>query len=180
MATPVKRGRFLKWALLFVLGVPVLVLVASEFGLPLPGDINCETADVDIQTGRIRHARTVFFVPFGRRVEDSALTKALPAEDVSRAVPDWHRVNTFRPGSRISPHHGFHGAISQMRTLEQIWQLARFTPAAQRASARRLLDLWQQSGDSSRADEYIRALGEIAGRVAKTSGTIDEGDLPPP
>lgn len=175
-----KRRPRLRWALAAALCVPGLAFLATEAGAPLPAEINCRSDEVDIRTGRVRHTRYLFFVPIRRRVEDSVLSRALPPAVLSAASPDWHRVNTFRPGSLISVHHRFHGALGQIRTLENLLQSATFTPGATRAVAARILGMWQNSGGDSGVDDYLRALQDLTKDGGRVPGTIDEGDLPPP
>ena len=42
--------------------------------------------------------------------------------------------------------------------MESAWRLADFTPAARHASAKRILQLWQQTGDDDGAKPYLLAL----------------------
>jgi hypothetical protein len=62
--------------------------------------------------------------------------------------------------------------------LELAWSLAEFTPGARRASARRVLQLWQQTGGDDGAEPYLRALDNLAQADSSERRTIDEGDLP--
>jgi hypothetical protein len=178
MSQPTKLRRLLRWTLLLVVAAPILLLIASELGFFPWSGINCTTQDVDIHSGRIRYSRYLLFVPIERRVEDSALTKALLPEDTASVRAEWHAAVTFSPGLRHSPHYIFHSAIHQIRELDGAWQMAEFTPAARRASAKRVLQLWQQSGSDYGARDYLRLVSELALADESRTRRIDERDLP--
>jgi len=166
------------WLLLLALTAPILLLIASVLGFFPWSGINCTTQEVDIYSGRIRHSRFLLFVPIERRIEDSALTRALLPEDMAKARTEWHRAMTFSPGLRHSPHFIFHSAIHQIRELEDAWQFAAFTPSARRTSAKRVLQLWQKSGSDYGPRDYLRALIELAFTQNSTDRKIDDSDLP--
>ena len=73
---------------------------------------------------------------------------------------------------------GFEGAIAQIRELDSTWATANFTEAARRASARRVLQLWESTGNYYGAKPYLKALVEMAYGDGKSGGRVDEGDLP--
>jgi hypothetical protein len=172
------RRNWRYWLLLSALAAPILLLIASEFGFFPWSGINCTTEEVDIYSGRIRHSRFLLFIPIERRAEDSALTKALLPEDTASVTTEWHRALTFSPGLRNSPHHIFHSAIHQIHELESAWRLAEFTPSARRTSAKRVLQLWQQSGSDNGPRDYLRAVMELTLSDSGTGKRIEEGDLP--
>jgi hypothetical protein len=178
MNQPENRRRTLLWAVVSVLVAPVLLFAASLLGLFPWSPINCTHHDVDIQSGRLRLTRYIFWLRVHESFEDSALTKALRPEDYAATKPEWRHAVTLSPGLRHSPHYIYHSAIAQIRQLELAWSLAEFTPAARRASAKRILQLWQQTGGDDGAKPYLRALDNFA--LADNAGerTIDERDLP--
>jgi len=133
---------------------------------------------VDIHSGRVRLTRYIFWLRVYESVEDSALTRALQPEDFSATAPEWHHAVTLSPGLGHSPHYRFHSAIAQIRQLELAWSLAEFTPAARRASAKRILQLWQQTGGDDGAKPYLRALDNLAFAGSSQKGAIDEEDSP--
>ena len=178
MSQPTKPRRLLRWTLLLLVAAPILLLIASELGFFPWSGINCTTQEVDIYSGRIRHSRHLLFIPVERRVEDSTLTKALLPEDTATVRAEWYTALTFSPGLRYSPHYIFHSAIHQMRQLEGAWELAQFTPAARRASAKCVLQLWQQSGGDDGASDYLRAVSELSLADDSRTKVIDERDLP--
>ena len=174
------RRNWRYWSLLLVLAAPILLLIASEFGFFPWSGINCTTQEVDIYSGRIQHSRLLLFVPIERSVEDSALTKALLPEDTASLAAEWHHALTFSPGLRHSPHYIFHSAIHQIHELESAWQMAEFTPAARSATAKRVLQLWQQSGSDDGPRDYLRAVMELILSDRGIGKKIDQGDLPKP
>src|SRR5262245_54527345 len=105
MSQSTKLRRLLRWAPLLVMAAPILLIIASELGFFPWSRINCTTQDVDIYSGRIRHSRYLLFVPVERKVEDSALTKALLPEDTASIRADWRRALTFSSGLRNSPNY---------------------------------------------------------------------------
>jgi hypothetical protein len=79
-----------------------------------------------------------------------------------------------------SPHYLFHRAIHQIRMLEIYWKIGRFTPLARQATARRVLQLWQQSGNYLGAGEYIHAIRNTANDAEAEGKMIDACDLAVP
>jgi hypothetical protein len=114
--------------------------------------------DVDIHSGRVRHACLVFCIPIVRYSVESSLTRVLPEEELSGAPPAWRRVMLVSPFVGISPHFAFHGAIAQIRRLESIWEEQGFTPERRRESARLLLRLWQRDETYFGAEHYLTSL----------------------
>jgi hypothetical protein len=178
MSQPTNRRRIISWTVLAALTAPVFLFGASLLGFFPWSPLNCTHHDVDIHSGRVRLTRYIFWLRVQESVEDSALTKALRPEDFSAPAPEWHHAVTLSPGLGHSPHYIFHSAIAQIRHLELAWSLAEFTPTARRASAKRILQLWQQTGGDDGAKPYLRALGNLALANSSERSTIDEGDLP--
>ncbi len=164
--------------MLSVLAAPVLLFGASLLGFFPWSPINCTHHDVDIHSGRVRLTRYIFWLRVHESVEDSALTKALRPEDYAATTPKWHHAVTLSPGLGHSPHYAYHSAIAQIRELELAWSLAEFTPAARRASSKRILQLWQQTGGDDGAKPYLLALDGLALADGSDRRTIDERDLP--
>lgn len=150
--------------------VCAVLLAVSLFILPLffPwSELNCSHQEVDINTGRLRYTEYRFFRRVSERIVASSLSRALPLETVSGTVPNWHKVNTFSPGTRHSPHYIFHSAIHQITTLEHIWdEVAQSRPTNleefKRATAHHVLALWKHGGSDTLADEYISRLSDLS------------------
>jgi len=162
-------------------GLPLLtvgVLLLALVGFWAWSAINYWTYEVDILSGRIRYTRYLFFVPIRQKIEDSALTCALQVEDYPGTTCEWRRVPTHSRGVRYSPHYAFHGAIAQIRELELVWEMGQFTPAARRATAKRVLELWQKENDDSAAHDYIRTVADLAFRSDADKRSTNETDLP--
>jgi len=113
-----------------------------------------------------------------QHTEESALSRTLLPEDIKDSEPDWRRVFTFSLGLHHSPHYTFHSAIGQIKELETTWQIGKFTPAAKRLSAKRVLKLWQEGESDHAADTYLRALSDISFRSDAENKITDEKDLP--
>ena len=150
--------RVVRWTVASVIVLVVLVLVVPW------SPLNCRYEDVDITTGRLRLSRYLLFCKVSERIEDSPLTLVLPQDVVKEARPEWRRVNTFSPGVDHSPHHAFHGAIHQVRTLSQMWEMPELysLPADMRqATALHVLALWQHSDNDSLAGDYMGVLYDL-------------------
>ena len=140
-----------------VLGAAVLIVPMFIPWTP----INCAYQDVDIRTGKTRSSWYLAFCKVYERVDESALSRALPREMVEGVKPQWERVNTMSPGLGHSPHHRFHGAISQIRSLELLWQVAELDESTKQKIASHVLAIWQFDGSYLRAGHYIYGLRDL-------------------
>ncbi|HUT59672.1 MAG TPA: hypothetical protein VNA25_17640 [Phycisphaerae bacterium] len=134
---------------------------------------------LDIKTGRVRYTRYLLYCKIGDRTEDSVISKALPADLVKSAAPEWHTVNAFSPGVSNSPHYGYHGALCDILLIEEAWCTAKFSDAAKRKAAENLLLLWQESGGESPAGEYADAVANLAQKLKAMQKPGEVSDLPP-
>ena len=169
-------SRCLKWVPL-----TIVVLLVSPFVLQLIGffqwsPLNCWHYDVDINSGRIRYTRFFAYICVRQRVEESALSRALQPGDYYGSEPNWHRVVTLSPRVHYSPNYVYGPAMSQIRELELGWKAGNFTPAAQRSSAKRVLEIWRREDGARPARSYLSALLNLN----TTNSNIDEKDLPAP
>ena len=158
-------------------------LLSSSTGLFQWSPINCWHYDVDILSGRVRYLRYLAFVPVYEQTRSSVVSDAFDvggdAEGGATAThSEWKRVLTLSPGVGYSPNYHFGRALTQMRTLEHIWDDGRFTPDAKRASARRLLELWQRGDGCMAAQTYVDASWELASRNQDRGKATDAQDLP--
>jgi hypothetical protein len=155
------RRTFLR--LLLVAGAtPPVLLTLSLFGFFPWSDLNCRRSEIDINSGRIRHTRYLFWRPFTRSVEDSVLTRALSPEDLAGRPADWHTV------------------VTQIREMEMCWEIGKMTPAARREMGRRVVRLWREAGSYFPAGEYIQTAWEKALEAEKQGKVMDVDDLPVP
>ncbi|RMG33642.1 MAG: hypothetical protein D6725_15375 [Planctomycetota bacterium] len=140
--------------------------------------LNCVQQDVDINSGRIRTVRFLFWMRLSERVRETWLSRAARA----RGAAEWRRVNTFSAGRGYSPHYLYHSAINQIKTLERLDELTRFTPAARAQISARVLELWQQGSDDA-AEAYIRRLSGVvvsahrAGRRTLSVRDLGQADV---
>jgi len=147
-------------SLIFLMAV-VFPLVSPFVGMAW-SPINCRHEDIDLETGRIRHTTMVYWMPISRKFEHTSISKVLGVVDLYRASGDWHRVNTFSPGVRHSPHYSFHGVLSQIEKLKLVWELEDFDATNRKESARALLYLWKMSGSDSNTDGYFTGLSSYS------------------
>jgi len=118
--------------------------------------INCRHEDINIKTGQARYSRSLWFVTVSERIEDTALSRILQGETVDAAhVEAWHRVNTFSPGFRHSPHYRFHAALHQARQVGKIDATLDISPDRKKEIATQILTTWQTTESTKKADEYI-------------------------
>jgi hypothetical protein len=153
-----KRIRKIVFGLLMVLAISSAFVVVPIF-MPWT-KLNCSDQELDINSGRLRLSRYVLFFRISQRIEDSPLTKALPA-DLLHHDAEWHMVNRFSPGVRHSPHYAFHSGIHQIRTLENMWQMLDLGPHIRQRTASHVLALWKHSGGDWLAGDYIYGLMDL-------------------
>jgi hypothetical protein len=149
--------------------IPVVILLAGPLVIPrlTPWSaINCRDQEINIKTGQARYSRYLWYIRMSERVEDTILSKVLGGESVDVAdIAPWHMVNRFSPGLHHSPHYRFHGALSQTREIELLFEM--LAPDAQRKEqiVRDLLTLWQTTGSYFGAKPYLMALSEEVGSI---------------
>ena len=129
----------------------------------------CEVQEINITTGQARLSRYFWFMKLSERVEETPLSHALGGETVNAAdIEPWHRVNTFSPGIPNSPHHRFHGALSQAEATGNITSPPLTTPERRRIVARHILTLWQHAGNDN-GREVMTYLAEELDRVIEAA-----------
>jgi hypothetical protein len=67
--------------------------------------------------------------------------------------------------------------MNQIRELKLDWKVGDFTPAARKASAKHVLELWRSGLSDSDARAYLVALERISDTNSNSS-KMDEKDLP--
>jgi hypothetical protein len=160
--------------------VLLLVLLLLALWVTYPGIFYFHWDEVDIHSGRIRRSDYVLSIRVRQTIEASSLSRELAVLKQDAGEPDWRTVNTFEGTHRVSPNYMYHGAIYQMRLLEQVWQLIAFTPEARRQVAATVLDLWQTGRGDDQAYRYIQAVAEVAWEVKDSGRPVDVADLPEP
>lgn len=128
----------------------LVVLILPPLAVPVFiqwSEINCKHQEINIKTGQARYSRSLWFAKISERVEDTALSRALNGETVNVAeIETWHRVNTFSPGGRNSPHYRYHGALSQAKEFGMLQQMYGLNKADAARLAREVLIRWQING----------------------------------
>ena len=151
--------------------IGVTVYFGSQVFLPW-SPLNCWCEEIGLDTGKVRHSHYLFFISVSSNERPSELTKAL-ATPSSATESRWQRVNTFSPGVSHSPHHRYHGALSQISSLHKAWNLKEFTPQAKRLTAQALLDRWRDGGSDDAADQLISDI------IAIEKNSVTEHDVQP-
>jgi hypothetical protein len=173
---PLKRSRRWVWVLLAATGLLLAIVLGSGFLSPW-SEINCWHEEIELHSGRIRKTWYLCFVPVSVQLEESAFSRAIDSPLPVDA--DWHRVNTFSPGVGHSPHYIYHGAISEIELVEEIWERGRFTPEARRQSAEQILLLWRTGGlETSR--EYVHSVADIGLMNYDLNCNTEANELPQP
>jgi len=164
------------WLVVLIL----VVLIVFLFTIPIWSKLCYRCDDVDIKTGRTRHARYLLYCKISEKIEDSILTQTI-GQFPDGVQPDWQRVNRFDGIiGNISPHYAYHGAIAQIHLVAMIWQSSPFSNEAKKQVARTILDKWQADGNCFGVNDYIRDLIRIEGRKTKSDSKaiISATDLP--
>jgi hypothetical protein len=147
---------------------PVVFVIASFTGGTGIHDI---TGEIDVNSGQLRHTRTIFWVPL-REVEPTLVSQHAAAT----GPPDWRRARHHGAWAGYGHHYNYGTVAADLRGLGQIDQLQPLTPAARAAVAQRVLQLLPS--DPSAASDYLQQIVAVA--MSKPVGaTIDVGDLPP-
>lgn len=150
----------------------VLFLVSGVFQW---SPLNCWIDEVDIQSGRVRHTWLLLYCQVSQREEETWLSRAA---DSNERPPEWRRVNTFSPGSAISPHHMYHGAIHQIEMLSKVDDFIPFEPEARRQVANEVILLWQK-GSYFEAGTYVEKVFNAAFDLADSGASrVTAADLP--
>jgi hypothetical protein len=146
-----------RWWLRIILML-VLVLLAAPFVAPAWSPINCQHQDIDLDTGRARYTQMLYWIPVSVEFKHTPISEGLEIVDLDSPDGDWHRVNTFSPGVRHSPHYIYHSALSQAHTLGMMWQDQEYSQEARKEAATTVCELWKQTGRDSGANDYIDSL----------------------
>jgi hypothetical protein len=142
-APPSRLRRLLPWlATVVVFGLAVVLvgwLGASK------------ERELDLRTGRTRTVRYVAWLPVSQRVEATALSRELSAEDLRLAEPRW----------RALP-----GAETEIGTLAVTWKCGRFAPEARRLMAKDVLALWEESGAVAGSRPFTQKIEDLIDSAA--------------
>ncbi len=163
----------------FLLLVPSVTIALTLVGFIPWSKLNCWEYAVDIQSGRIRYTRYLFYATISQSVKDSSLTKLLRPETLN-SPPEWRIALTFSPNVRHSPHYAYHGAMNQIEELERIFRLDDFSPDAKRAIGEKLLNLWQTNINDKKVNRYLNTITKLmaARHEQEQTQRIEIRDLP--
>lgn len=161
-----------------VAGMFALATIVSISGIFPWSPLNCWQEEIDIHSGRVRQTRHLLYCQIAERIDDTWLSRAI---DSPGKAADWHRVNTFSPGTHHSPHHRYHGALNQVQTLETLNDSIPFEREARQQVATTMCDLWQSGGSSRAAGQYLGKVGEVASKLHQAgAASLKVSDLPAP
>lgn len=141
----------------------IFLLLAGPFLFPLIdpwSEINCRKQWINIESGRARLERYIWFVKVSSHDEETALSNALGA---STAKDDaWRLVNTFGTWQGHSPHHGFHGALNQVNVFETIAKDREWSVEKKREVALAVTAHWRTDGHYHHVDKYLQKQYELS------------------
>lgn len=144
----------------------VLLALVREFWPICPPPFprwNCETQEINIQTGQARYRRYRFFIRVRNETKETALSELITKPVNVAEIAPWHTVNQFAPPSfRISPHFRFHGALSQASNFKNALAFSRIAKDRQHELATEILHQWQTTGGYFGADDVIMELYDEA------------------
>lgn len=176
---PRDRRRPMPWLFKVTLAIALFVAAASVVPVHL---LYARSVQFDIRTGRRLTTTRLLGRTVSQAVSETPFSLALTPTD--KAVPaDWQPIGCvrvygsfgFRPRLELTT---WGSAASDARELEEIWSLGPFTPEARRASALRLLSLWQAGGDPTAGKEFLARIGDLV-PAARPIGLQDLPDPPP-
>ncbi len=153
------------------ISIIVLAILSVGFMYPVWYDlyndhfptINCTISEINIQTGKGRYSKYLFFIRTDGRTYDTPLSEALdaPVTDSQRPSDGWRTVCQFSPpGKGYSPHYNFHGALSQVSRAGQYFSVLDLSAEEKAQIAKDILRAWQKEQGDSGADEIIQKLSD--------------------
>jgi hypothetical protein len=133
--------------------LPWLVAVAVfDLAIVLVGWLGASTErELDLRTGRARTVRYVAWLPVDRKIEPTALSRELTAEDLRTAEPRWRALS---------------GAEAEIAALAVTWKCGRFAPEARRLMAKDVLALWEESGAVAGSRPFTRKIEDLIDSAA--------------
>jgi hypothetical protein len=139
-----------------IIGLILIVLVPLIATMMAWSPLNSLETDIDLNSGRLRHTRHIAYFKVYESFEDTLLSKAIERRD---GVPEWHRLGVVSPPFvNYSPSFVFSPVWSQMRDLEDLWDLLQASPDFRRKSAEQLLGLWEAEGSTTAAGQFLLSL----------------------
>ena len=170
------------------------VLVATSVGLLALVGVYARYErcyEVDVTSGRIRYQRTLFGHVIKSRVEETGLSKLFRQSVKTLGKTEWRKVSSFRLGSSRSPHYAHHGAIQDMRYIEEAFATAPFSKEATAKVSQTFFELMQGDDRDSRSGVYAGSILELAHNLHDSCDVgcdvekhpeklVSLKDLPPP
>jgi hypothetical protein len=149
--------------------IAVTVLAGAPFMVPVFSPwsrINCEEQEIDLESGKERITKFVYWIPIQRQIGDTTLSLELSKFISTGKEPQWEPVITAGPYVKYSPHYVYHSAFNQIKVLGLNWDEFAFDSAMRQKTGLGLLHEWQVTTTDSSADDYLRNLTEKAEKSA--------------
>jgi len=154
-----------------VVSATFVILIAGPLLVPLVrpwSRINCTHEEIDLQTGRKRVSRYLWYIRVSRRIEETFLCEIIAPSSTS-VTPDWRSVNTFTPWQKHSPHYAFHGALTQVGNLQIILHIYDVPQEQRIEAAKGLLAAWQEADGDDEATIFLQELDAKFARPAAST-----------
>ncbi len=159
-----KIKKFINLLAILLFGIVVYFEVTSPRIYPVHfPTINCTLSEINIQTGKGRYSKYLFFIRTDRRTYATPLSEALdaPVADSQRPSDGWRSVGQFSPPKiRYSPHYSFHSALSQARRVGYFFAVLDLSAEEKAQIAKDILRAWQKQQGDYGAKEIIQKLSD--------------------
>ena len=132
--------------------------------------LNCRTLYIDIQSGRTRFVRHLYFIPIRDEIHETSCSRSL-YPNRNYPPPDWRIDTRLSPYLRNSPHYALHGAVTIMRMIDMESEL---TEKEKYTLRKQILHLWQSGKGKHEAKNL---LWKTAERETNQTGQ-DRKDVP--
>jgi len=167
-----KRLRPKHWLIAIIFVSPLLLIAVVLSGVLTWSEANSWSVMVDINTGRLRYTRHLFWIKVADQPIETSLSRLLDPWMDKTTPPEWRYVGTFSPGAGHSPHYSFHSAKHQIDQIEELWLWETFTWDAKRQVANDLVTLWQTKHGDDAVDDFIMVLTDRVESVRDTGEKV--------
>ena len=130
----------------------LLILLPLFVPLFVPwSEFNCKTLYIDVNSGRTRLVRHLYFIPVRDEVADTSCSRAL-FPDGNYPPPSWKPDTRLDLYTRNSPHYFWHGAVFFIKQIDAADSLSQ---VEKNALWKRILALWQSGKGKYEAKELL-------------------------
>ncbi|MEM7165552.1 MAG: hypothetical protein AAF581_08810 [Planctomycetota bacterium] len=154
LESPSKYRLLLLSSSIAVLALATLVVTPRLYvGICPWSKMDCAISYVDITSGFKKRERYFWYVKVSEATEPTYLSRLL-GKDLPES-PDWRAAHTSTPSQRHSPHHTFHSALHQIRSLASVVDVCALPDDVARAHGAHILQLWQEDLSDRSVNAYI-------------------------